>query len=663
MLSRIIVSVATLCSSVLLSACLFGSDKNSCETISDCLNGRECVDQKCVPIDDGTPTLACVDPAGNEEPAFRDGPDLQIHVTAVRGDSDTYVEYVVRNDGNEASGPFTVSMFINPPSPPRAGDAPLAAEEQSSLAPGQSVSGIVVTMNGTELPPRGKAYVYADLLDEVAESREDNNLSRPVSFHIEYVGDYLDTAHAYYIDTYANGGATGGATEIRVLAANGTVIASSARETGCFDRFAVSLKDSADPSHVPYRVDLRGATGFNPGAYSVQITTNGAFEPSVGAPADPDAYEPDNDCSSPPTIVVNGPTQDHSIGPTDIDCMSFSHTNISLEPCATGLVRCGTACVNPLHDRDFCGATTCQDEATDGEVCEALYKCGLGTCEPDCPEGEIVCGGACIDPLTSRDYCGATTCEDDTTDGELCVLGLQCDAGTCAPDNCDTNAQTLVETDITYGTCGAGQGCYADAVEPVAICEDLTSGAATQTQNESCVIDSGTACRRNGCASGFASLLPNKPEQPDGFECARWCSPAEAYSQSPDLANGINGNCQLPRLFDVGGTNGNVSEHQCRFVQTFDTASGVASDIGMCVPINSAAGGSWGDCRALDWDGLRAAWNTALGAGTSAQEAFNIFCYGSPAPLDTDLVLPRCLGFFHGCLSEAEITGAGIPVP
>ncbi len=100
--------------------------------------------------------------------------------------------------------------------------------------------------------------------------------------------------------------------------------------------------------------------------------------------------------------------------------------------CPEGLSACGETCVDPLTSRSNCGATTCEDDATDGEVCADGFVCnGAGACELTCQDGLVECGGTCIDPSSSADFCGATTCADDATDGEVCGAGAACLDGAC----------------------------------------------------------------------------------------------------------------------------------------------------------------------------------------------------------------------------------------
>jgi hypothetical protein len=100
--------------------------------------------------------------------------------------------------------------------------------------------------------------------------------------------------------------------------------------------------------------------------------------------------------------------------------------------CQAGFVVCDSICIDPLTDRQHCGAGA--DCATEpGEACDPGEICdGAGNCAGSCQAGLVECGGTCIDPLTNRQYCGAGA--DCTADpGEACDPGEICDgAGNCA---------------------------------------------------------------------------------------------------------------------------------------------------------------------------------------------------------------------------------------
>jgi hypothetical protein len=126
--------------------------------------------------------------------------------------------------------------------------------------------------------------------------------------------------------------------------------------------------------------------------------------------------------------------------------------------CPTDQVLCGSFCIDPLTDLEYCGAGA--DCSTDpGSDCGLGEACVAGTCTASCPTDQTFCGGFCVDPLTDLEYCGAgadcstdpgTTCEI----GQLCVAGTcECPAGwelcdgVCDPHPLDTDADGVCDLD------------------------------------------------------------------------------------------------------------------------------------------------------------------------------------------------------------------------
>ena len=104
---------------------------------------------------------------------------------------------------------------------------------------------------------------------------------------------------------------------------------------------------------------------------------------------------------------------------------------VCVTTCSAGRIVCDDECVDPLTDREYCGATTCDAAGTKGDVCATGQICVDGACETSCPSGQVDCNGLCIDPDTDETYCGASTCLDDATDGEMCGTSELCNGGTC----------------------------------------------------------------------------------------------------------------------------------------------------------------------------------------------------------------------------------------
>jgi len=125
--------------------------------------------------------------------------------------------------------------------------------------------------------------------------------------------------------------------------------------------------------------------------------------------------------------------------------------------CTAGQIICAGACVDPLADHDHCGADA---SCNGGTTCGQGQVCNEGTCATSCPAGQVVCGDRCVDPLTDRNHCGAdTSCQGFTA----CQSGQICAAGTCATScpsgqyACDGKCIDPA-TDRAY--CGADASCH-----------------------------------------------------------------------------------------------------------------------------------------------------------------------------------------------------------
>src|SRR5690606_24064962 len=135
--------------------------------------------------------------------------------------------------------------------------------------------------------------------------------------------------------------------------------------------------------------------------------------------------------------------------------------------CQNGLIECDGTCVDPDTDRNYCGATAgCgEGSGSDGEVCGAGSVCQAGSCVLSCPSGLVACGSTCVDPDTDRNYCGATAgCGESGqgTAGETCDEGEVCSGGSCAL-SCQAGLiecnGTCIDPDSSRQYCGATEGC------------------------------------------------------------------------------------------------------------------------------------------------------------------------------------------------------------
>ncbi|MDX2087476.1 MAG: hypothetical protein SFX73_06490 [Kofleriaceae bacterium] len=192
--------------------------------------------------------------------------------------------------------------------------------------------------------------------------------------------------------------------------------------------------------------------------------------------------------------------------------------------CQAGLVACDGTCIDPTTDREFCGATTCADDATDGVTCDAGEVCnGAGACALSCQAGLVACDGTCIDPDTDRAFCGATTCADDATDGDVCADGYVCDGGACAL-SCEAGLLNCDGTCIDPGTdrlhCGA-TACGADATDGE-VCADgfVCNTGACELSCQSGLIDCNGTCIDPDTDRAFCGATACGDDATDGEVCA-----------------------------------------------------------------------------------------------------------------------------------------------
>ncbi len=145
--------------------------------------------------------------------------------------------------------------------------------------------------------------------------------------------------------------------------------------------------------------------------------------------------------------------------------------------CASGQVDCNGVCVDPGTNRAYCGATAgCGvDGGVAGSTCPPGLLCSGGGCQLTCKTGQVVCGGVCTDPLTSRAFCGATAgCGAGSgSAGAVCNAGELCVAGACkltCPPGLIQCGSTCIDPMSNPLFCGATPGCGAGMGIPGAAC-------------------------------------------------------------------------------------------------------------------------------------------------------------------------------------------------
>ena len=293
-----------------------------------------------------------------------------------------------------------------------------------------------------------------------------------------------------------------------------------------------------------------------------------------------------------------------------------------------------TDCV-PAGKRALGQACARGPEGPDGyDDCAAGLSCLDGLCAAICKTEPVDTCRAAREGFGEGSYCTVFANLFSETTG-LCVPG-------CDPADDES--------------CEHGFGCYLNADRGVASCAAVPPAARSLAQNAECHGPASGDCFVNGCSPGHSPLLANKTTNADAALCSRYCTPAESHAGSTGEVAGAFGNCSDLSLAQSGGTGGNASPHQCRFLQSFyDNTDSLPVDLGMCVPVQPLAGGTWSDCREFDWDGIGQRWHTAVLEGSDPVAAFRAHCLATPADPSRSAVFDHCLGLFRGCVSLGEV--------
>ena len=123
--------------------------------------------------------------------------------------------------------------------------------------------------------------------------------------------------------------------------------------------------------------------------------------------------------------------------------------------CTATELLCDGACINPLASNAHCGRC--------GNACSAPETCLSGSCS--CPGGARVCDGLCVDLAINPNHCGRC--------GNACVGAQSCVDGACACTGgrslCGTQCVALATDANNCGrcgiVCGPGINCRAGACE------------------------------------------------------------------------------------------------------------------------------------------------------------------------------------------------------
>ena len=178
--------------------------------------------------------------------------------------------------------------------------------------------------------------------------------------------------------------------------------------------------------------------------------------------------------------------------------------------CTAGSIFCGGRCVDPRTDPSFCGASGDCAGANVGTACGGAQVCSGGACLSVCPMGTIDCGGSCIDPLTNRNFCGASGTCAGANAGAACSMGQVCVNGRCATGGCATGTilcgLSCIDPSSNRQYCGARGDCAAaNAGTSCGTNEQCISGSCIYTPPPTSIL--GSAVDTDAVIAPTSSLL------------------------------------------------------------------------------------------------------------------------------------------------------------
>lgn len=185
--------------------------------------------------------------------------------------------------------------------------------------------------------------------------------------------------------------------------------------------------------------------------------------------------------------------------------------------------------------------------------------------------------------------------------------------------------------------CGSStDGCYLAFRSGEGVCVPVPAPAQDLEQNDPCYGPIPDTCFLNGCARGFAAIVPDDPASTaPHFLCAFFCTPVATTLNQGSATTAVGGQA-LPGQYDCNadpgeerlgpGTGGSF---ECRFVNSFYADTGSISPlVGFCVET-----ATWGSCTAFDLEA----------------------CVASSDPAND----PACAAATPGCVDAATLPAQG----
>ena len=174
-----------------------------------------------------------------------------------------------------------------------------------------------------------------------------------------------------------------------------------------------------------------------------------------------------------------GGTADTSVADTSLD--ETPTADVGSDTCPSSKLVCGGACIDPLTDRNNCGRC--------GTACSGTSPCVGGVCKATCSGDTVDCGGKCVNLFTDNQNCG--TCDmkcgaDRVCADARCKLDckapmLDCGLDVCVDPSTDkNNCGKCGNSCPTSFACNAGT-CSCSGTSAIcgsgstAACKDLTS--------------------------------------------------------------------------------------------------------------------------------------------------------------------------------------------
>lgn len=286
--------------------------------------------------------------------------------------------------------------------------------------------------------------------------------------------------------------------------------------------------------------------------------------------------------------------------------------------CGPGQMLCGDACVETMTSAAHCGACGRACAVPNATPRCTAGVCGIGSCATgfaDCDRGAA--NGCEVNANTDVGNCGACGTRCSFPNGAAACIGGRCALSACntgfancnamSADGCETNLQANVQH---CGRCG--NACIAPAGRTPVCVAGVCDSVAGICPRGTADCDGNAA---NGCETNTLSSATSCGGC--GISCARanatsTCSSGVCTAPvctSPFLncdANGANG-CEVSPTTDV--TNCGSCGNYCRMVPGVGTASCTA---GQCTP-TCAAG--YGNCDGNALNGCEASLNTITNCG------------------------------------------------